>query len=64
MGVGIGTPSASTCVVTSSNSTPTPAGTTAQLSFSSVAAGPYCVQVYDIGNATGPVTYSVTVAHT
>ena len=29
MSVGIGTPSASTCVVTSSNWTPTPAGTTA-----------------------------------
>src|SRR5207253_2427173 len=64
MGLGVGTPSASACSVTSSGYTQTSAGTTAQLSFSSVAAGSYCVQVFDLGNALSPVTYSVTVAHT
>jgi hypothetical protein len=64
MGLGVGTPSLSACALTSGNTTITPAGTTAQLPFSSVAPGSYCVQVYDVGNQTAPVTYSVTVAHT
>lgn len=63
MGLGIGTPSASTCAVITSDSTITPASATAQLS-GTVAAGAYCVQVYDVGNQATPVTYSVTVAHT
>jgi hypothetical protein len=63
MGLGIGTPSASTCAVISTDSTIAPAGATAQLS-GTVSAGSYCVQVYDVGNETAPVTYSVTVAHT
>jgi hypothetical protein len=63
MGLGIGTPSASTCAVISDDSTIAPASATAQLS-GTVSAGSYCVQVYDVGNETAPVTYSVTVAHT
>jgi len=63
MGLGIGTPSASTCAVISGDSTIAPASATAQLS-GTVAAGSYCVQVYDVGNEAAPVTYSVTVAHT
>jgi hypothetical protein len=63
MGVGIGTPSSSTCAVISGDSTITPAGVTAQLT-GTVAAGTYCVQVSDVGNEASPVTYSVTVAHT
>lgn len=63
MGLGIGTPSTSTCAVISGDSTIAPASATAQLS-GTVSAGSYCVQVYDVGNETAPVTYSVTVAHT
>jgi hypothetical protein len=66
MGVGIGTPSATACgLISSSTSTVTPAGVTAQLT-GTLAPGTYCVQVYDVGNisAGGGVTYSVTVAHT
>src|SRR5438309_670646 len=46
MGVGVGTPSSSTCAVISGDSTITPAGVTAQLT-GTVAAGTYCVQVSD-----------------
>jgi len=63
MGVGIGTPSATTCATISGDSTIAPASTTAQLT-GTLAAGSYCVQVYDVGNEASPVTYSVTVAHT
>jgi hypothetical protein len=63
MGVGIGTPSATTCAVISGDSTIAPASATAQLT-GTLAAGSYCVQVYDVGNQTAPVAYSVTVAHT
>ena len=63
MGLGIGTPSSSTCAVISGDSTIAPAAATAQLS-GTVSAGSYCVQVYDVGNETAPVLYSVTVAHT
>ena len=40
----------------------TPAGTTAQLS-GTAAAGSYCIVVYDVGNQTSDITYSVTVTH-
>jgi len=36
--------------------------TTAQLS-GTTSAGTLCVQVYDIGNQTAPVSYTVTVTH-
>jgi len=63
MGVGIGSPTATTC--------PAP------LAFGSVIvsagpniagsiianAGTYCIDVFDVGNQSGPVTYTVTVAH-
>jgi hypothetical protein len=64
MGLGIGNPSSTgTCAFLSGGTTMTPAGTTAQLS-GSLAAGAYCVAVVDVGNAAGPITYTVTVAHT
>jgi hypothetical protein len=63
MGVGFGTLSSSTCVFLSGGTTNVQAGTTPQLSGSSIAAGTYCVAVYDIGNQAAPVTYSLTVVH-
>jgi pectate lyase len=63
MGLGIGTLSGSTCVFLSGGTTNVQAGTTPQLSGSSMAAGPYCVEVYDIGNEASPVTYALTVVH-
>jgi hypothetical protein len=66
MGVGIGNPSStgsSTCVLLSGGSVSAQAGPTAILS-GTVVAGSYCVVVSDIGNATAPVTYTVSVTHT
>jgi|SRR5262245_27344288 len=62
MGLGIGTPSSSTCALLSGATADTQAGTTSQLS-GTLDAGTYCVEVFDVGNETIPVNYSVTVAH-
>ena len=62
MGLGIGTPSGATCTLLSGGSLATPAGSLAQLS-GTAQAGTYCIAVYDVGNQTGDVTYSVTVTH-
>jgi hypothetical protein len=64
MGLGVGTPGSGACSLPpgGGNSVPTPAGVNPQLS-GTLTAGTYCVLVYDIGNVTSPVTYSVTVAH-
>jgi hypothetical protein len=62
MGLGIGTPSSSTCALLSGATANTQAGTTSQLS-GTLDAGTYCVEVFDVGNETIPVNYSVTVAH-
>jgi len=64
MGLGVGAPSAngSTCDLFPSASTAAQAGTTPQLA-GTVNAGAYCVEVYDLGNQSAPVTYTVTVAH-
>ena len=62
MGLGIGTPSASGCTLLSGGSVATPAGTVAQL-VGITTAGTYCVAVFDAGNQSADVTYSVTVTH-
>jgi hypothetical protein len=65
MGLGVGTPSSTgTCSILTNGSILTPPGATAQLSGTSFSAGTYCVVVGDVGNAAGPITYTVTVAHT
>jgi len=61
MGVGVGTPSGSTCALIA-QSPPSQAGTAAVLS-GTAQAGAYCVVVFDIGNQTAQITYSVTVSH-
>ena len=53
-----------TCSFISGGTTQMPAGTTAQLSGTLPASGAYCVAVVDVGNAAGPITYTLTVAHT
>jgi hypothetical protein len=65
MGLGLGTPGASgTCSLISSANTVTAAGSTAQLPLTNVPAGTYCVAVVDVGNALGPISYTLTVSHT
>lgn len=62
MGLDVGTPNGSTCVPFAGASANVQAGSAAQLS-GVISAGTICVQVRDIGNATGPVSYTVTVLH-
>lgn len=62
MGLGIGSIVAGTCQLLSGGSTQTPAGLTPQLS-GNIPAGQYCLMVYDVGNQSGPVTYTVVVNH-
>ncbi len=65
MGLGVGNPGAGgICSFISGGTTTTVAGTVAPLSGSLAASGAYCVSVVDVGNAAGPITYVVTVAHT
>jgi len=63
MGLGIGGVQVDgTCVLFQGGTTQAQAGTTAQIA-GTVNAGKFCVAVYDIGNQTTQVTYSVTVNH-
>jgi hypothetical protein len=62
MGLGVGTPSGTSCSLLANAQTLTQAATVAQLT-GTVSAGTYCVTVFDAGNQTGQVTYSVTVTH-
>lgn len=62
MGLDVGTPNSAGCVPFAGASANVVAGSTAQLS-GVISAGTICVQVRDIGNATGPVSYTVTVLH-
>ena len=62
MGLGVGTPAGGACSLLSGSQILTQAGTTAQLS-GTVNAGTYCVAVFDAGNQTAQIAYSVTVTH-
>ena len=62
MGVGIGTPAGTACASLTGASVNTAAGTTAQLS-GLVTPGALCVRVYDVGNQTSAVSYTITVVH-
>ena len=62
MGLGIGTPTGSTCTLLSGGTTTAQGGSSPQLS-GSLNAGAYCVQVYDVTSQVGPVAYAVAVSH-
>ena len=63
MGLAIGTPSDTTCVLNIQGANvPAVASTTPQL-VGTATAGAYCVAVYDIGNQAAAVSYTVIVAH-
>jgi hypothetical protein len=63
MGLGIGTPTGSTCSLNiQGGMVPAQASTVPQL-VGTAAAGSFCVAVYDIGNQAATVSYTVTVAH-
>src|SRR5579864_5760577 len=65
MGVFVGTPAtagSSSCTALSGATATGPASSTPLLTGQLVA-GAYCVQIYDIGQQTGPITYTLTVNH-
>ena len=63
MGLGVGTVTDGACTLVSGAYTTAQAGASPQLSGSSVSAGTYCVQLSDVTNQLGPVSYAVAVAH-
>jgi hypothetical protein len=65
MGLGLGTPgtTSGTCTLQSGFTISTQAGTTPQLSGSTSAGGTFCVAVFDVGNQSAAVDYTLTVAH-
>ncbi len=62
MGLAIGTPNGTTCTPLAGASISTAAGSSPQLN-GEVSGGTLCVVVYDVGNETAPIAYSLTVAH-
>jgi len=62
MGLAIGTPNGTTCTPLAGASMTTSAGASPQLN-GEVSGGTLCALVYDVGNETAPITYSLTVTH-
>lgn len=62
MGIAVGTPANGACGRLSGATTTTAAGATAQLT-GVVSPGMLCVEIFDVGNQTAAVTYTVTVTH-
>jgi hypothetical protein len=62
MGLGVGTVTNGVCTLINGGSAIIQAGPSAQLS-GAVNAGAYCVAVFDAGNQTADVTYTVVVTH-
>jgi hypothetical protein len=62
LGLGIGTPIGTTGCTLTTSTTNAVAGSAAQISVTENS-GSYCVALYDVGNLTAAVTYTITVAH-
>jgi hypothetical protein len=61
-GFGVGQTISGTCQLLSGGFGTFAAGPTPQLS-GTIPSGAYCVMVYDVGNQSGPITYTVVVQH-
>jgi ABC-type phosphate transport system substrate-binding protein len=62
MGLSVGLPGDGRCVALAGGSTTTAAGAAVQLS-GMASPGTLCADVYDIGNQSAPVSYTLTVTH-
>jgi hypothetical protein len=62
MGIAIGTPGEGACGVLQGATVNTAAGSAAQLT-GVVSPGTLCVTIFDVGNQTAAVTYTVSVVH-
>jgi hypothetical protein len=65
MGLGLGNPDASgNCVFFATTNQAIANPTTPQFSGAVSSSGAYCVGIADVGNALGPIAYTITVSHT
>ena len=62
MRIGLGLGSTTTCQIQVTKDTA--AGDSSTIAASQVPSASYCVGIGDIGNATGPVNFTITVVHT
>ncbi len=62
MGIGVGTFVGGTCQLSTGGFTTAPPGPTPQLS-GTIQSGQFCFMVYDVGNQSGPITYTAVVNH-
>jgi hypothetical protein len=62
MGLAVGTPANGACGRLAGSTVTTAAGTAAQLT-GVVSPGMLCVEIFDVGNQTAAVTYTVSVTH-
>jgi hypothetical protein len=64
MGLALGVPSTvdTSCAITTGSGTQVQASATPLVS-SVPSAGPYCLRLFDVGQMTGPINYTITVAH-
>ena len=62
LGLGLGSPLATDCNVTSQVATRP--GLTTQLTGTNFAPAIYCVRVFDVGNLTTPVNFAIRIVHT
>ncbi len=62
MRIGLGLGSTTTCQIQVTKDTA--AGDSSAIQVSQVPSASYCVGIGDIGNATGPVNFTITVVHT
>jgi hypothetical protein len=60
-GLGVGSPTGTTCPLTVGQTKA--AASLTPLDVGALAAGTYCVVIFDVGNQAGPITYSLTVTH-
>ena len=63
VGLGVGVPNDTGCVLIQGFGGATQAGSTPQIVGNALAGGPFCVAIGDIGNLSSPVDYSITVVH-
>ena len=63
VGLAAGSVSAGNCSLSQASAIAAQAAATPQISGTATAAGTYCIGIFDTGNLTAPVTYSITVTH-
>lgn len=63
VGVGVGAWDGATCTLFPNGSRNVSASAAPQLTFNQVTGGPYCISVFDVGNDTTALGYTMTLTH-